>query len=358
MLLKDRLESDTRVLFKVQEAVELTGKSQNWFLDKAEEKEIEFLYRIPTDEVVYCLIPGRENQRVNNQFKKIDLSQNPKTSYLESNDYDYAVLTHLHYESVILEGEAALRSFTTAAVLDKRKKTLKYTHASSIKDIYKDKPRQLESSSSMMQRYFRNEFRIFKNRTPNNPQKMFGHIFFANRPGGIIDTTITIDDLWITRESLLSSVGETPLDEYITDYTWPNERLKALNLACINYYNNVFDASNKNEHLKKFLKEKIDGITNKALDLCIEVVTESNSVKNITIPSKEARKRYPRYFPYCLVNMNEVSRNLYEEYSRIIDNGVRARQITIGVAGDKARSLGALPERRIATLANFMTPNL
>ena len=37
MLLKDKLESDTRVLFKVREAVELTGKSQNWFLDKAEE---------------------------------------------------------------------------------------------------------------------------------------------------------------------------------------------------------------------------------------------------------------------------------------------------------------------------------
>ena len=291
MLLKDKLESDTRVLFKVREAVELTGKSPNWFLDKAEEKEIEFLYRIPTDEVVYCLIPGRENAQFNNQFEGADLSQNPKTSYLESNDYDYAVLTHLHYESVILEGEAALRSFTTAAVLDKREKILKYTHASSIKDIYKDKPRQLESSSSMMQRYFRNEFRIFKNRTPNNPQKIFGHIFFANRPGGTIDTTIKIDDLWITRESLLSSVGETPLDEYITDYPWPNKNLKALNLACINYYQNVFDISDKKENLKNFLREKIDGISNKALDFCVEIVTESNSVNNIKIPSKEERKR-------------------------------------------------------------------
>lgn len=358
MLLKDRLESDTRVLFKVQEAVELTGKSQNWFLDKAEEKEIEFLYRIPTDEVVYCLIPRRENAQFNNQFEGTDLSQNPKTSYLESNDYDYAVLTYLHYESVILEGEAVLRSFTTAAVLDKRKKTLKYTHASSIKDIYKDKPRQLESSSSMMQRYFRNEFRIFKNRTPNNPQKIFGRIVFANRPGGTIDTTIKIDDLWITRESLLSSVGETPLDEYITDYPWPNEELKALNLACINYYNDIFTNSNKTEDLKNFLIAKIDGISDTCLKYCIRVITEGNIVKNIIIPSKEVQIRYPKYFPYCLVNMNEVSRKFYIEHSKNIDNGDRARQITTELVVDKARSSGALPEGMIRTLARFMKPKL
>lgn len=359
MLLKDRLESDTRVLFKVREAVELTGKSQNWFLDKAQEKEIEFLYRIPTDEVVYCLIPGRENAQFNNQFEGDDLSLNPRTTFLESRDYEYAVLSHLHYSSVLLEGESALKSFTITAALDSETKTLKYTHASSIQDKYQDKPKGYSELSFLMNsRYLRNEFRIFNNPEPSITQKRFGYYFYAKRPDATIDTTITIDDLWITRESLLTSVGEIPLDEYITDFPWANVKLKALNLACMNYYNNVFGGSEKKEHLKNFLKEKIIDITDNALKFCVEVITESQPPKNIAFPLEEEINRYPSYFPYCLVNMNEVSRQLYTEYREKIKNGANVKSITSGIAEDKAKSLSALPERRIVSLASFMKPNL
>jgi len=361
VLLKDKLESDTRIVFKVQDAIQLTGNSHNWLLEKAIEKNIDFLYKIPSDEVVYCLIPGTKHATFNKGFEDIDLSLDTQTAYFQSENYEYAVLSNLHYRSILLEGESNLNSFAATAVLNPYNKKITYTRASSFKDTYQKNARgRNRVHHSMREISQRNEFRIFKNSSPNSPQKFKGHYIYAFRPKGEIGTTVTVDDLWITRESLLLAAGETQLQEsFKTSPSWANARLKALNLACFNYYNNVFNDSNKENQLKNFLKEKITDISGNALDFCVEIITESQTPKNTSLTLAENNSyRYPDCFPYCLINMNEVSRHLHEEYREKIENGTSIKKMTHGIVADKANALEAMPKRRVSSLASFMMPKI
>ena len=360
MTSKEALLADTRTLYRVHEAADKLSTTSKDIIIKASKIDAKLLCKIPDDMILSCSTPLFNHQSA--RFGDRDFSQFiSKPLYKETNEFEYITIDHNQYLIIMATGELVIDKANSAAVLDKQTGDLILTTAPEFASNHKISRWTLGRSNSI---FFlcTSEPEIFKKGIALRQHKSM---------------LIKMSDLWISTDQLIKFMDDIPKTTKKVPpplYDWMNTKLKILNRASSEFFDDyslegirtssedrkkIAEFINK-EHAKLFGEE----ISNTQLNFCVDAVRPDYRPRNTAyLSTKIIANRYPHYFSPILINMNELSRELNEEYQAKLSEYDMNPTATAPLpptrdhAIDKIRQKKALPVRMIENLASFIQPN-
>ena len=363
MTSKEALLADTRTLYRVHEAANMLSTTSKHIIREASDIDAKLLCKIPDDMMLQCSssLFGHHPP----EFGARDwLHPRPKPLYIETDEFEYIAIDDNQYLIIMATGELAIDKASSAAMLDKSTGDLIFTTASEFASNHKISQHPLGNSNSI--------FFLCAYEPGILSDKIASTVLVKHKP-----ILVKMSDLWITNDHLQKLVKDVHKIETKVPpplYAWMSTKLKILNRASSELFGDyssegIRTSSEDREKIAEFINKEHtrllgEKISDTQLKFCVDAVRPDYRPRNTArYSTKDIANRYPHCFSTILINMNEISRELYEEYQTKLSEYAKNPTATAPLpptrdhAIDKIRQKKALPVRMIENLASFIQPN-
>lgn len=368
---KEDLSKNQRALYRISDAAKIAGTSPEKIVSKVHQIEADLLYEAPSGLLLYCLAVLKQNTYIPIEIRANNLHTN--IHYIKADSFDYVVLSRAQHYHILHRGETTTEEFGSAITVD-NSQTGKINHFTAhhffLENLRKDKWLS-PTYSGIPVNIFKWDFKFcfYRYESAIHPHKTRDKTN-TRTPSEKTSLLIRIEDLWITKSSLIQISDDSPIEEEEEDSSlipcWANKKLAILNLACKKFYADVSNGSSQStqEEKKKaieiFIKEQYKKSIKKELSVtaikhCLHVVTK-NDLRNTTRPSPDVINSYHPTLSTGVINMNEVARTTHQELTEKQKKDSSAKPPTIDEIKDKNKEHQAIPKGMAEYLSSFMIP--